>query len=154
MVNAPDIQESAETMRIAIVTARFNEKISSQLLEGTRQHLFEMGCREKNIKIFFVPGAFEIPQVAQRAVSGKKFDAVICLGAVIRGETAHFDYVAGAAARGIAKVSLSSPIPVIFGVLTTTTVKEAEARANIRLGNKGKSFAQAAMDMHRVLRSL
>ena len=127
----------AKDVKIGIVIGRFNEFIGSKLLEGAIDGFIRHGGNEADIEVAWVPGAFEIPLVAQKMASSKKYDAVICLGAVIRGSTAHFDYVAGEMSKGIAKVSLDSGIPVIFGVLTTDTIEQAIERAGTKAGNKG-----------------
>ncbi len=139
-------------MHILIVAARFNELITSALVSGAQETLRDAGLSE--VDTVWVPGAFEIPVVALRAARSKKYDAVICIGCVVRGETAHFDFVAGQAAAGIMKVSLDTGVPVIFGVLTTDTVEQAMNRAGLKLGNKGREAAQAALDMVATLKKL
>jgi 6,7-dimethyl-8-ribityllumazine synthase len=138
---------SASGYRFAIVTGRFNELIVKQLLEGALDCLTRHGCPEDNIEIFKVPGAFEIPVMADKVLQNKKFDAVICLGAVIRGATPHFEYVANAASSGITQVALKYGKPVIFGVLTTDTIEQAVERAGTKAGNKGWDSAMTAIEM-------
>lgn len=136
-------------MKIGIVISRFNEMITHSLLEGTISRLEELGVKEADIKTVWVPGAFEIPLVAKKMAMSKKYDAVICLGAVIRGETPHFDYVAGEAASGVMQTSLKTEIPILFGVLTTNTIDQALARCT-----KGSDMAEAAVEMIQLLQNL
>jgi 6,7-dimethyl-8-ribityllumazine synthase len=143
----------AEGKRFAIVAARFNDLIVEQLVRGAVGALDKLGARENDITVAWVPGAFEIPGVARRLALSGKFDAVICLGCVIRGATPHFDFVAGEAARGIALAAREAPVPVIFGVLTTETIEQAIERAGTKAGNKGADAAMAAVQMSN-LRSL
>ncbi len=133
--------------KIAIVLGRFNELIGKSLLEGSVDALLRHGVVGDNITIVKVPGAFEIPLAASRLCASKSYDAVICLGAVIRGATGHYDFVAGQAAAGIARASLDSGIPVLFGVLTTETIEQAVERAGTKAGNKGADAALAALEM-------
>ncbi len=133
--------------RIAVVVARFHERITRRLLEGAVAGLRARGVGEDAVDVAWVPGAFEVPLVAQRFASTGAYDAVICLGAVIRGETAHFDLVATEAARGAASVARETGVPVIFEVLATETVAQAEARAGGEHGNKGWDAAEAALEM-------
>jgi 6,7-dimethyl-8-ribityllumazine synthase len=135
----------ARGLKFAVVVARFNAAITEKLLEGARQALAEAGAAA--VEVFYVPGAFELPLAAQRLV--KTHDAVIALGAVIRGETPHFDYIAGEAARGLQQVALEHNVPVAFGVLTTDTYEQAEARAGGSHGNKGYDAAMTAVEMAR-----
>lgn len=144
----------AEGLKLGIITGRFNEFISSKLLGGAIDAIVRHGGKEDNIEAAWVPGAFEIPLAAQRMAASKKFDAVICLGAVIRGSTPHFDYVAGEVAKGIAKVSLDTGIPVIFGVLTTDTIEQAIERAGTKAGNKGYDAAVTAIETANLLKQL
>jgi 6,7-dimethyl-8-ribityllumazine synthase len=137
--------------RVAVVAARFNELVTTKLVEGARAGLVHHGLPEDAVTVAWVPGAFEIPLVAQRFASSGRFDAVICLGAVIRGETAHFELVAAEAARGIADVSRSTSIPCLFEILATNTLDQAEARAGGIHGNKGWEAAAAALEMASVL---
>jgi 6,7-dimethyl-8-ribityllumazine synthase len=134
-------------MRVAIVAARFNREVTAKLVDGAVQGLRAHGVDEDAVEVVWVPGAFEIPLVADRLTRSGRYDALICLGAVIRGETAHFDLVANEAARGIADVSRTSGVPVIFEVLATEDLAQAEARAGGRHGNKGYDAAMSALEM-------
>jgi 6,7-dimethyl-8-ribityllumazine synthase len=145
---------SGKGLRIGIVTGRFNDFISTRLLEGALDSLRRHEVDDDDIDVAWAPGGFELPLVAQRMVLSARYDAVICLGAVIRGGTPHFDYVAAETAKGIAKVSLDSGIPVIFGVLTTDTVEQAVERAGTKAGNKGWAAAVSALEMANLLREL
>jgi 6,7-dimethyl-8-ribityllumazine synthase len=137
--------------KIGIVVARFNSFISEKLLEGALDSLVRSGVNTDDIVVARVPGAFEIPLAAQRMARSGKYDAVICLGAVIRGATPHFDYVAGEVAKGTAQVMLDVSIPVLFGVLTTETIEQAIERAGTKAGNKGSDVAIAALEMINLL---
>ena len=138
---------SAESYKFAIVQSRFNEFVSNNLLSAALDCLRKHNCEERNITVVKVPGAFEIPFTADRLAAQKRFDAIICLGAIIRGATPHFEYISSAVANGISQTSLKYGIPVIFGVLTTDTVEQAIERAGIKLGNKGWEAALAAIEM-------
>jgi len=144
----------AEGLKFGIIIGRFNEFISSKLLGGAVDAIIRHGGDEAAIEATWVPGAFEIPLVAQKMANSKKYDAIICLGAVIRGSTPHFDYVSSEVTKGIAKVSLDSGIPVIFGVLTTDTIEQAIERAGTKAGNKGYDAAVTAIEMANVLKML
>jgi len=144
----------AQGLRFGIVVGRFNEFISSRLLSGAIDGLVRHGAEESDIEVSWVPGAFEIPLVAQKMAASKKFDALICLGAVIRGSTPHFDYVANEMSKGIAKVSLDTGLPVIFGVLTTDTIEQAIERAGTKAGNKGYDAALTAIEMANLMKIL
>jgi 6,7-dimethyl-8-ribityllumazine synthase len=133
--------------RVAIVASRFNEKLVDRLLEGCQARLIERGVAEDRIDVCRVPGAFEIPLAAQRAARTGRYAAVICLGAVVRGQTPHFDFVAGQCAAGIARVALDESLPVIFGVLTTNTLKQATDRLGGSHGHAGRQAADAAVEM-------
>jgi 6,7-dimethyl-8-ribityllumazine synthase len=137
----------AEGKKFALVVGRFNDFITEKLMGGALDALIRCGARDEDIEIVKVPGAFEIPLVAQKMVQKKRHHAVICLGAVIRGSTPHFDYVSAEVSKGIAAVSLESNVPVIFGVLTTDTIEQAIERAGTKAGNKGWSAALAAVEM-------
>jgi len=137
--------------KIGIVVARFNSFISEKLLEGAIDSLVRSGVNTDDIVVARVPGAFEIPLAAQRMARSAKYDAVICLGAVIRGATPHFDFVAGEVAKGTAQVMLDTSIPVLFGVLTTETIEQAIERAGTKAGNKGSDVAVAALEMINLL---
>ena len=141
-------------MKFALVVGRFNELITGRLYEGALDCLRRHDVADGDVDVAWVPGAFEIPLVAKRLAESRKYDAVICLGAVIRGGTPHFDYVAGEAAKGIAKVSLDSGVPVIFGVLTTDTIEQAVERAGSKAGNKGWAAAANAIEMASLGRAL
>ncbi len=137
----------AEGRKFALVAGRFNDFITDRLVSGAIDALTRSGADENDITVVKVPGAFEIPLVAKTLAFSKKYDAVICLGAVIRGSTPHFDYVAAEVSKGIAMVGLESGVPVIFGVLTTDTIEQAVERAGTKAGNKGWSAAVAAIEM-------
>ncbi len=137
----------AKNLKIGIVAARFNEFIVSKLLDGAVDGLRRHDVAEDQIDVAWVPGAFEIPLIAQKMVTTGKYDAVICLGCVIRGATSHYDYVCNEAAKGIATVSLKSDVPVMFGVLTTENIEQAIERAGTKAGNKGYDCALGAIEM-------
>ena len=136
-----------EGMRVGIVAARFNEIIVSKLLGGAIDGLVRHGVAEENITAAWVPGAFEIPTAAQKMAKSGKYDAVICLGAVIRGQTTHYDYVCNEVSKGIAQVALATGLPVLFGVVTTENIEQAIARAGSKSGNKGYDCALSAIEM-------
>jgi 6,7-dimethyl-8-ribityllumazine synthase len=140
--------------RIAVVAARFHEVVTGRLVRGAIDGLRSLGVAEDDIDVAWVPGAFEIPLVAQRLASSEEYDAVICLGAVIRGDTAHFELVAGETARGIGEVTRATGVPVIFEVLATDDLAQAEARAGGAHGNKGWEAARAALEMVALLDAL
>lgn len=142
----------AQNLKVGIVVGRFNEFIVSKLLGSAIDGLKRHGMTEEDIEIAWVPGAFEIPLVAKKMANTKKYDAVICLGAVIKGSTPHFDYVCAEASKGIASVSLNTEIPVIFGVLTTDTIEQAIERAGTKAGNKGYDAAMTAIEMANLLK--
>ena len=144
----------AAGLRVAVVVSRFNELITRQLLEGARDGLRRHGADEETLSVVWVPGAFEIPPVAQRLARSSAFDAVVCLGAVIRGATPHFDHVANQTAAGIARAAQETGVPVIFGILTTDTIEQAIERAGTKAGNKGFDAAVAAIEMANLLRQL
>ena len=137
----------SKNIRIGIVAARFNEFITSKLLSGAMDGLLRHNVREDDIHVAWVPGAFEIPLIASKMANSKKYDAVICLGAVIRGSTSHYDYVCNEVSKGIAAVSLESGVPVMFGVLTTENIEQAIERAGTKAGNKGYDCALGAIEM-------
>jgi 6,7-dimethyl-8-ribityllumazine synthase len=141
-------------VRVAVVASRFNETIGRRLVAGALDCLRRHGVAEEDLFVAWVPGAFELPAAAGRIATSGDVDAIVCVGAVIRGETPHFDYVAGHAARGIGDVALSTGIPVTFGVLTTDTVEQADARAGGKLGNKGFEAALAALELTNLFASL
>ena len=144
----------AKSMKVAIVAARFNEFITSKLIGGAMDGLSRHGVQENDVHLAWVPGAFEIPLIASKLAASGKYDAVICLGAVIRGSTSHYDYVCAEVSKGIAQVSLQSQIPVLFGVLTTDTIEQAIERAGTKAGNKGSECAQGAIEMVNLIRAL
>jgi 6,7-dimethyl-8-ribityllumazine synthase len=141
-------------LRFAIVVSRFNDFITKELLEGCLQTLLRHGAENKQIEVMWCPGSFEIPVVAKQAALSKRFDAVICLGAIIRGATSHYDHVAAQAANGIAQVGLETAIPTIFGVITTDTIEQAIERAGTKAGNKGNDAAMAAIEMANLLAAM
>lgn len=141
-------------IRIGIVAARFNEFITSKLLGGALDGLKRHEVSEDDIDIAWVPGAFEIPLIASKMAKSRKYDAIICLGAVIRGSTTHYDYVCSEVSKGIAHVSLDSDIPVMFGVLTTENIEQAIERAGTKAGNKGFDCAVGAIEMVNLLRDM
>lgn len=138
---------TGSSYKFAIILSRFNESIGDKLLEGSLDCLNRHGCNSSNIDLYKVPGAFEIPLIADKLAAKNKYDAVICLGAVIRGATPHFEYVAGNATNGIAQVGLKYGIPVIMGILTTDTIEQAIERAGTKAGNKGWEAALNAIEM-------
>ena len=144
----------AENQKFGIVAGRFNELITNKLLGGALDGLKRHGVQEDNIEIAWVPGAYEIPLIAQKMAQSDKYDAVICLGAVIRGSTPHFDYVANEVSKGIAQVSLQTGKPVIFGVLTTDNIEQAIERAGTKSGNKGFDAAATAIEMCNLIHNL
>ncbi len=145
---------NAKGMRFALVAGRFNDFITSKLVDGALDALKRHGAAEQNLTVVWVPGSFEIPLVARKLAASGKYDAVLTLGAVIRGATAHFDYVAAEVSKGVAQVSLETGVPVIFGVLTTDTIEQAIERAGTKAGNKGSDAALAAMEMVDLLKNL
>jgi 6,7-dimethyl-8-ribityllumazine synthase len=140
--------------KFGIIVSRFNSFVSERLLEGALDTLLRSGAEEGAVDVVRVPGAFEIPLMAQKMVKAGSYDAVICLGAVIRGATSHYDLVANAAAKGIAQVGLDSGVPVIFGVLTTDTIEQAIERAGSKAGNKGSESALVAIEMINLLNQI
>lgn len=144
----------SQGIRVGIVAARFNEFIVSRLLSGCEDGLLRHGVRGEDISLAWVPGAFEIPLAAAKMAKSGRYDAVIALGAVIRGSTSHYDYVCAEVSKGVASASLSSGVPVLFGVLTTDTIEQAIERAGTKAGNKGAECAQGAIEMVNLLREL
>lgn len=144
----------AQGLRFGIVVSRFNEFITSRLLDGAVDALKRHGADEENIEIVRVPGSFEIPLVAKKLASSGKFNAVICLGTLIRGATPHFDYIAAEVTKGIATVSLETGVPITFGIITADTIEQAIERAGTKAGNKGWDAAIAAVEMVRVLEQI
>lgn len=145
---------SAKGLKAVIVVSRFNDFISGRLLEGAMDTLLRSGASDADIDVVKVPGSFEMPVVAKALARGGKYDAIICLGCVIRGATAHFDYVAGEAAKGIAKVSLDFECPIAFGVITAENLEQAIERAGTKSGNKGRDAALTAIEMASLLKSI
>lgn len=144
----------SEDIKVGIIVARFNEFITSKLLGGALDTLTRHGVKEESIQVAWVPGAFEIPLIASKMAESGKYDGVICLGAVIRGSTSHYDYVCNEVSKGIASVSLKSGIPVMFGVLTTENIEQAIERAGSKAGNKGSECAQGVIEMVNLIREI
>jgi 6,7-dimethyl-8-ribityllumazine synthase len=138
---------NGQGFRFAIVASRWNDFISSRLVEGALDALERLGAEEKLVEVFRVPGAFEIPLLALRLAESEKFDAVICIGTIIRGQTPHFEYIAGEVTRGIGEAGLQTGVPVVFGVVTADTVDQAIDRAGVKLGNKGFEAATTAVEL-------
>jgi 6,7-dimethyl-8-ribityllumazine synthase len=138
---------NAAGRKFALVASRFNSFITRQLIAGAEDCLVRHGAAKENISLFWVPGSFEIPLVAKKAAASNKYNAVICLGAIIRGDTPHFDYVAAEASKGVAQASMLTGVPVIFGIITADTVDQAIDRAGVKAGNKGADAASAAIEM-------
>ncbi len=144
----------AQGLKFMIIVARFNEFISMRLLEGAQDALLRHGAQEDDIEISWTPGSFEIPVIAKKMASSGRYDAIICLGAVIKGGTPHFDYIAAEASKGIAKVALDTGVPVIFGVITAETLEQAIERAGTKEGNMGFKAAMSAIEMANLIRSI
>ena len=144
----------AKDLKVGIVAGRFNEFIVSKLVGGALDGLKRHGVLEENINTAYVPGAFEIPLIAKKMAKSKKYNAIICLGAVIKGLTPHFDYVCAEVSKGVASVSLELEVPVIFGVLTTNTIEQAIERAGTKAGNKGYDSAVSAIEMANLMKNL
>lgn len=144
----------AQDLKFAIVVARFNEFITNKLLGGALDGLKRHGAAEENIEVAWVPGAFEIPFIAQKMAASGKYSAVICLGTVIRGSTPHFDYVCAEVSKGVAQIGLTTGIPTIFGVLTTETIEQAIERAGTKAGNKGFDAAVSAIEMANLIHDM
>ena len=143
-----------EGMKVAIVASRFNEIIVNKLLGGAVDGLVRHGVEENNITAAWVPGAFEIPVVAKKLACSKKYDAVICVGAVIRGDTSHYDYVCNEVSKGVAQVGLETGVPVLFGIVTTENIEQAIERAGTKAGNKGYDCALGAIEMVNLIRNI
>ena len=150
-INTIEGQLSAKGKTFGLIVSRFNDFITERLLGGALDALKRNGADESNITIVKVPGAFEIPLVAQKMAANKKYDAIICVGAVIRGATSHYDYVCAEVSKGIASVSLNAGIPILFGILTTDTIEQAIERAGSKAGNKGFESAMAAIEMANIM---
>lgn len=145
---------TAEGLRFGIVVSRFNEFITGKLLSGALDALIRHGATDAEISVAWVPGTFEIPIVARKMATSRKYDAVVCLGALIRGATPHFDYLAAEVTKGIAQTGLESGIPTVYGVITADTIEQAIERAGTKAGNKGFDAAETAIEMANVLRSI
>ena len=153
-MNVFEGKEVSEGMKVGIVAARFNEFIVSKLVAGAQDALVRHDVKEEDIDLAWVPGAFEIPLIASKMAKSGKYDAVIALGAVIRGSTTHYDYVCSEVSKGIANVSLNSDIPVMFGVITTENIEQAIERAGTKAGNKGYDCALGAIEMVNLIRNI
>ena len=145
---------SENGIKVGIVAARFNEFITSKLVGGALDGLKRENVKDEDIDVAWVPGAFEIPLIASKMAQSRKYDAIICVGAVIRGSTSHYDYVCSEVSKGIAQVSLANDLPVMFGVLTTDTIEQAIERAGTKAGNKGFECAQGAIEMVNLIREI
>ena len=154
MANIIEGDQNARGLRFGVVVSRFNDFITSNLLTGALDVFSQYGVDEDDLKVLKVPGAFEIPQVAKKLCSTGNFDAIVCLGAVIRGETSHFDYICAEASRGVGQVGLEFNIPVLFGVLTTENLDQADARSGSGSSNKGRETALAAIEMATLYKKL
>lgn len=145
---------NGEGLKIGIIASRFNEFITSKLVGGAEDCLTRHGVAEGDISVAWVPGAFEIPVIAKKMAASGKYDAVICLGAVIRGATSHYDYVCAEVSKGVAAVSLDTGLPVLFGILTTDTIEQAIERAGTKAGNKGTDCAMSALEMVNLMKNI
>ena len=154
MIHKIEGQLNARNLKFALVAGRFNEFISNKLIEGAIDCLVRHGAQDKDIVLTWVPGSFEIPLIAKKLAASKKYHAVICLGAVIRGATPHFDYVAAEVSKGIAQVALESEVPVIFGIITADTIEQAIERAGTKAGNRGWDAALSAIEMADLIQNL
>ena len=154
MANIIEGNITAEGLRFAIVASRFNEFITAKLLDGALDMLRRHGAAEDTVDVVWVPGAFEIPLASKKLAASGKYDAVICVGAVIRGATSHYDYVCSEVSKGVAQAALSTGVPVIFGVVTTENIEQAVERAGTKAGNKGADGAMAAMEMANLLKKI
>ena len=154
MSNVIQGDQNARGLRFGVVVSRFNDFITSNLLKGAMDVFSQYGVKEDDLKVLKVPGAFELPQAARKLCSIGNFDAIVCLGAVIRGETSHFDYICAEASRGVGQVGLEFNIPVLFGVLTTENLEQAVARSSTGSSNKGRETALAAVEMASLYRKL
>ena len=154
MANILEGKLIAEGMRVAIVASRFNEFITNKLLSGALDVLHRHGVADGDVDVAWVPGAFEIPMIAKKLAETKRYDAVICVGAVIRGSTSHYDYVCSEVSKGVAQAGLATGVPVIFSVLTTENIQQAIERAGTKAGNKGADGAMAAIEMANLLQQI
>lgn len=141
-------------LRFGLVISRFNDFVTKKLLEGAHDALIRHGVNEADIEVAWVPGSFEVPLVAKKLAQSKRYDAVVCLSAVIRGSTPHFDYIAAEVTKGVAKVSLETELPVIYGVITADTLEQAIERAGTKMGNKGFEAAEHAIEMANLIKSI
>lgn len=141
-------------LRFGLVISRFNDFITKKLLEGAHDALIRHGVNEADIEVAWVPGSFEVPLIAKKLAQSKRYDAVVCLSAVIRGSTPHFDYIAAEVTKGVAKVSLETELPVIYGVITADTLEQAIERAGTKMGNKGFEAAEHAIEMANLIKSI
>ena len=153
-MNVIEGKMTQDGIKVGIVVARFNEFITSKLLGGAKDGLVRHDVPEENIDVAWVPGAFEIPTAASKMAASGKYDAVICVGAVIRGDTTHYDYVCNEVSKGIAQVGLATGVPVLFGVITTENIEQAIARAGSKAGNKGYDCALSAIEMVNLMKQL
>jgi len=144
----------AKGLKFALIVSRFNEFISAKLLDGAEDTLVQHGASEDDMAVFWVPGSFEIPPVASRLAKSRKYDAIVCLGTVIRGETPHFDYISNEVAKGVAHVALEENIPCVFGIITADTLEQAIDRAGTKSGNKGRDAALSAVEMANLYKKL
>ncbi len=147
MANVIEGDLKGDNLKVGIVISRFNDFITSNLLEGAKDALLRHGVSEEDIEIAWVPGSFEIPMITQKMVESSKYDGIICLGAVIRGDTPHFEYVSSEVSKGIARIGMDAEIPVTFGILTTDTIEQAVERAGTKAGNKGFEAAVSMIEM-------
>ena len=136
-----------EAVKVGIVVSRFNEFITSKLVEGAKDNLLRHGVKAENIDVYWVPGAYEIPQITKRIVDDKQYDGIVTLGALIRGATTHYELISNEVAKGVAQIGLNADIPIMFGVLTTETIEQAIERAGTKAGNKGSEAAQGLLEM-------
>jgi 6,7-dimethyl-8-ribityllumazine synthase len=143
-----------EGLKFGVVISRFNEFFSKKLLDGALDGLLRHGVKDDDIEVAWTPGSFEIPIIAQKMAQTKKYNAIICLGAVIRGSTPHFDYIAGEVSKGIAKINLNTGVPVIYGVITTDNLEQAIERSGSKVGNKGYNAAVSAIEMANLVKSM
>lgn len=144
----------ADGFRYAIIASRWNDFLTARLVEGALDALERLGADENSIELFKVPGSFEIPMMAHKVAHSRRFDAVICVGTILRGQTPHFDFVAGEATKGIGQAALQSGIPVLYGIITADTLEQAIDRAGVKAGNKGFEAAQAAVEMVNLYRAV
>lgn len=154
MANVVKVDLIAKNKRFGVVVSRFNEFISSRLVEGALDTFRQHGADDKSIDVVWAPGSFEIPVIAQKMARSKKYDSIVCLGTVIRGDTPHFDYIAGEAAKGIAKVSIDTGVPCIFGIITADNLEQAIERAGAKQGNKARDAALIAIEMANLIKEI